>query len=74
MVLLGLKRGLKCQTFCSGNWDSTAGVDEEDKQDAMSKLESKALDEDADVDEAEDWDAEAVEVRVLHLNIDLCDL
>lgn len=49
-------------------------MDEEDQQDAMSKLESKALDEDADVDEAEDWDAEAVEVRVLHLNIDLFDL
>lgn len=33
----------------------------------MSKLESKALDEDADVDESDDWDAEAIEVWQIYI-------
>ena len=35
---------------------------EEDEQDVISKMDTKALDEDADVDECDDWDAEAIEV------------
>lgn len=45
-----------------GNWNANGGVYEEDLQDVMEKLDSKALDEDADIDEADDWDSEAIQV------------
>ena len=49
-----------------GNWDAQEGVYEEDnEQDVLDKLESRVVDEDADVDETdniEDWDTEALAV------------
>ena len=49
-------------TIVTGDWNAKTGVNEEDSIDVEERLTAKGFDEDADVDETDEWDTEAIEV------------
>lgn len=51
-------------SWAKGDWSARQGVYEEDSIDVAERLNSKAFDEDADIDEADDWDEEAREIQL----------
>ena len=52
-----------------GDWDATEGIYDEDSQDLNNKLEGKMYDEDADIDESDDWDLESIQVCKIQCKI-----
>lgn len=57
-------RKLYSSTCFTGDWNARCGVYEEDSINIDERLNAKSYDEDADVDETDDWDSEAREVRL----------
>lgn len=50
-------------SWAKGDWNAKHGVDEEDRINVEKEMSSKAFDEDADIDETDDWDEEAREIK-----------
>ncbi|XP_045165355.2 F-box/LRR-repeat protein 5-like [Mercenaria mercenaria] len=50
-------------SWAKGDWNAQCGVNEEDSIDVEERLNAKSYDEDADVDETDEWDSEALEIQ-----------